>query len=214
MGQYSLFDSAMASLHPSDKTSLPDTMQTSILVEQIGKDRSWSREQVKEDIAILEKNRLFLVRDLRALSEHSWSVIETLPLVRDLLRQAINDQTEKKKDKKNKKKNKKKERDGLFDPVPPEVMTDALMDDPETIRNTIRNGSIDMGKDLLPSSSPPLDQFDNHKKSVSFANQAGLIPALDSLDETTSSSSEEDMVKTKQRGPIKYMSQERLHGGL
>ncbi|KAG0174381.1 hypothetical protein DFQ30_004694, partial [Apophysomyces sp. BC1015] len=63
--------------------------RTSTLLEQLGQERSWTEDQIDHDINILENNRLYFVRDLRVLSEHSWTVIELLPLVRDLLRRAI-----------------------------------------------------------------------------------------------------------------------------
>ncbi|KAI8337266.1 hypothetical protein BC941DRAFT_427206, partial [Chlamydoabsidia padenii] len=235
-GQFSLFESYASSLNQNedydDNTPLPDSMRTSTLLEQIGKERSWTDEQVDEDIAILEKNRLYLVRDLRVLSNQSWEVIGILPLVRDLLRQAINpnwtkqqttndsmdsmidsdyNKVEKKKKKKEKKEKKKKMgepvvfggRDELalasnLDPSilasSPDVMNDVLSEDPETIRNTIRNGSIDVGKEEsleqehLNGSN---NNGDQQKKSVSFS---GTLPSdknkvCDSSDDSSSSSS-------------------------
>ncbi|CAO3649644.1 unnamed protein product [Cunninghamella blakesleeana] len=70
-------------------TPLPDSMRTSTLLEQIGKDYNWSDEQVDHDIDILENNRLYLVRDLRILSNQSWLTLEVLPIVRDLLQQSV-----------------------------------------------------------------------------------------------------------------------------
>ncbi|ORZ25156.1 hypothetical protein BCR42DRAFT_444959 [Absidia repens] len=259
---YSLFDSFVNSLasnenNNEDSTYLPDSMRTSTLLEQIGKERSWTSEQIDNDIAVLDKNRLYLVRDLRVLSNHSWSVIEILPIVRDLLKQAIhpkgaeqgritmNDSVESwvdnnnnkmasdyKAEKKKKKKEKKEKKKKMGEPVvpttrmrmmggrdevalaehmgdgnflaSPDVMKDVLSDDPETIRNTIRNGSIDMGKEdmELPTTNLHHDP-QQQKKSVSFSSKNGIIPQqqqpsngmtektllFDSSDDTSSSSS-------------------------
>ncbi|KAI9315384.1 hypothetical protein BX666DRAFT_397076 [Dichotomocladium elegans] len=92
-----------------ESVPLPDSMRASTLLEQIGKERSWTDDQIEQDVDILDRNRLYYVRDLRALSDHSWTVIELLPLVRDLLRTAVEPNWEKgyKEDKKMKKKMKK-----------------------------------------------------------------------------------------------------------
>jgi nitrite reductase/ring-hydroxylating ferredoxin subunit len=173
-------------------------------------------------------------------------VIGILPLVRDLLRQAIHPKqqvmngssdtwmeqdykTEKKKKKKEKKEKKKKMgepvvfggRDELAlasntDPLlasSPDVMKDVLSEDPETIRNTIRNGSIDVGKEesleelALQQGG---DQHHHSKKSVSFSgadnnngnNKKKASKACDSTDDSSSSSSsssssEDDAMVTK-----------------
>ncbi|KAI9025961.1 hypothetical protein CLU79DRAFT_803542 [Phycomyces nitens] len=80
-----------------ENVPLPDSMRTSTLIEQIGKERSWTEEQIDSDIDILEANRLGFVRDLRDLSDNSWKVIPLLPLVRDLLRAAVYPKSQKKK---------------------------------------------------------------------------------------------------------------------
>ncbi|KAI8877982.1 hypothetical protein K501DRAFT_337048 [Backusella circina FSU 941] len=72
-----------------DSTLLPDTVRTKALLERIAEEREWSNDNVEGDLAILEKNRLLYVRDLRSLSKESWAVIELLPIVKDLLRNAI-----------------------------------------------------------------------------------------------------------------------------
>ncbi|KAG2227893.1 hypothetical protein INT45_002131 [Circinella minor] len=77
-----------------DSIPLPDNMRASTLMEQIGKERSWTDEQIDQDCVILDDNRLYFVRDLRALSNQSWSVIGLLPIVRDLLRRAIDPEWE------------------------------------------------------------------------------------------------------------------------
>ncbi|KAI8342827.1 hypothetical protein BC941DRAFT_413957 [Chlamydoabsidia padenii] len=206
-----------------DNTILPGSMATSTLMEYIGKDRQWTDDQIEGDVAILENNRLYHVRDLRALSNHSWSVMETLPLVRDLLRQAVDDnqqdktdKTDKKKKKNKKKKNKEKKTKEVDNPTDllssPQVMKEVLSDDPETIRNTIRNGSIDLGKqDPLLIRRPSTEQ--EAKKSVSFSTQNGLIPnstptLLDTHDETTSSSEEDDIIRKQPSFDVRPIKQE------
>ncbi|KAK9761259.1 hypothetical protein K7432_013967 [Basidiobolus ranarum] len=72
-----------------EETSYPDSMKASTLLEQIASERSWIRKNVNEDLAILERNRLYAVRDLRDLSQDSWKEIELLPIVKDLLRKSI-----------------------------------------------------------------------------------------------------------------------------
>ncbi|KAI8081298.1 uncharacterized protein BX664DRAFT_301913 [Halteromyces radiatus] len=247
----SLFDRYVSSLPSNedhdDFTPLPDSMRTSTLLEQIGKDRSWTDDQVDSDIAILEKNRLYFVRDLRILSNHSWSVIELLPLVRDLLRQAIvsnkkseqdmtDDVMDAKAEKKKKKKEKKEKKKKMGEPVVPsllvrgrdevalagntiqetssEIMKDVLSEDPETIRNTIRNGSIDLGKDDTPS---PVTTNNEHKKSVSFCNENGTIPQqrpsiVDSSDESSSSSSSSSSGEDDQTGGKQQQKQSNSFG--
>ncbi|KAI8074547.1 hypothetical protein BC940DRAFT_288503 [Gongronella butleri] len=248
---FSLFDSYMASMSMNDAQDtadltvpMPDSMRTSTLIEQIGKDRGWTDDQVQSDVDILQKNRLYYVRDLRSLSDHSWTVLEILPLVRDLLRQAAgcdkagasspldafdsDEEKKKKKEKKKDKKDKKKKKLGV--PVQPsvlmggkdevalaehqdllatspEIMDDVLSQDPETIRNTIRNGSVDLGKDFDEGDvqSPPMHPADSSddaskpKKTVSFSSHDGMIPRsngtttggtlVDSSDESSTSSS-------------------------
>ncbi|KAL0074465.1 hypothetical protein J3Q64DRAFT_1811798 [Phycomyces blakesleeanus] len=87
-----------------ENVPLPDSMRTSTLIEQIGKERSWTEDQIDSDIDILEANRLGFVRDLRDLSDNSWKVIPLLPLVRDLLRAAVSPKYQKKKKNKSYKK--------------------------------------------------------------------------------------------------------------
>ncbi|KAL0089109.1 hypothetical protein F4703DRAFT_1449751 [Phycomyces blakesleeanus] len=65
-----------------ENVPLPDSMRTSTLIEQIGKERSWTEDQIDSDIDILEANRLGFVRDLRDLSDNSWKVIY-LPILKE-----------------------------------------------------------------------------------------------------------------------------------
>eukprot|EP01137_Pigoraptor_chileana_P005874 Opistho-2@49547 len=67
----------------------PDTDAASDLLKTIGEDKKWTAEQMEADIAILTKNRLQTIADLRSLSDESWKSLEFLPLVKDLLREAI-----------------------------------------------------------------------------------------------------------------------------
>ncbi|CAG8441743.1 1442_t:CDS:2 [Ambispora gerdemannii] len=96
-GSNSVFASYMANL-PSEgtnsgsgnrETPLPDNMKASTLLEQIGTERSWLEDQINLDLAILESNRIYTVGDLRFLSRDSWKQIEFLPIVKDLIREAI-----------------------------------------------------------------------------------------------------------------------------
>ncbi|KAI8983715.1 hypothetical protein BDB01DRAFT_850389 [Pilobolus umbonatus] len=94
--QFSLFDSYVNSqesssngIRDSEYIPLPDSMKTSTLLEQIGKEHHWSEEQIDADIDVLEHNRLYYIHELRELSDESWKVIELLPLVKDLLRNAL-----------------------------------------------------------------------------------------------------------------------------
>ncbi|ORY91067.1 hypothetical protein BCR43DRAFT_498450 [Syncephalastrum racemosum] len=217
--------------------SLPDSMRASTLLEQIGCERAWSQDQIEADLNVLDKNRLYFLRDLRALSNQSWLLLDLLPLVRDLLREAIDPgwesklhaaekEVKKKKDKKDKKmkKDKKDKKDRkkyvLGEPVipmtlPPSSMMDLEDDvsqDPETVRNTIRNGSIDVGKSEMlthplsngtngsqnSSSSSKLPKksvsFDDHTEEITDADTKKGIPSSDSSmmssssDDTTASS--------------------------
>ncbi|ORZ17880.1 hypothetical protein BCR42DRAFT_412692 [Absidia repens] len=68
---------------------LPDTLRASVLLRRIGLERSWTQDQVNQDISILDGHRLYTVRDLLSLSDYSWKVIDLLPLVKDLLRSSV-----------------------------------------------------------------------------------------------------------------------------
>ncbi|KAF0528311.1 ammonium transporter [Gigaspora margarita] len=70
--------------------ALPDNMGVDMLLRQIGVEHSWPENQINSDINVLTKNRIFLIRDLRILSNESWKDIELLPIVKDLCREAIN----------------------------------------------------------------------------------------------------------------------------
>ncbi|KAG1471765.1 hypothetical protein G6F56_001938 [Rhizopus delemar] len=145
-----------------------NTLNVKDLLGNIGKKKKWSEKDVENDISILEKNRIYTVNDLKSLSRESWAQIELLPLVKDLLRLAIdpdwlendqhqsnNKQAEEKKEKKEKKKDKKKNKNKekkkdfeLGEPVVPTVLnreqsSDGLLcEDPITMENTIRNGTV------------------------------------------------------------------------
>ncbi|KAI8390296.1 hypothetical protein BD560DRAFT_485862 [Blakeslea trispora] len=68
---------------------ITDTTTVKSILEEIAKEKNWSREDVTNDLSILARNRIYHVHDLRALSSESWAQIELLPLVKDLLRIAI-----------------------------------------------------------------------------------------------------------------------------
>lgn len=48
--------------------------KASTLLERIGSERSWSSRDVEKDVDILERNRLYTIKDLRVLSGESWKV--------------------------------------------------------------------------------------------------------------------------------------------
>ncbi|CAO3649640.1 unnamed protein product [Cunninghamella blakesleeana] len=61
-----------------------------------------------------------------------------------------------------------------------EMIDEVLSEDIETIRNTIRNGSIDLGKEeSLLSQDQQHTTTNDRKKSVSFSNKDGTIPTMD-----------------------------------
>ncbi|EPB85954.1 hypothetical protein HMPREF1544_07286 [Mucor circinelloides 1006PhL] len=197
-GGYNLFESYLASGLASQSSSsmdtqyipLPDSMRTSTLLEQIGQDHKWSEQQINQDIQTMELNRLYYVSDLRELSKSSWKAIELLPIVKDLLRKALNSEgppeknkkdkkdKEKKKQKKKEKKDKKKKMKNLGVPITngsfalsdgrdekPLFTEGVVSEDPETIRNTIQNLKVDTTiEEPLSPTSPG-----GRKKSVSFS---------------------------------------------
>ncbi|CAG8567730.1 5047_t:CDS:2 [Paraglomus brasilianum] len=67
----------------------PNHMRAADLLRLLGGERSWSESEIQIDLNVLELNRLRTVRDLRSLSEKSWEKIQLLPLVKDLLTDAI-----------------------------------------------------------------------------------------------------------------------------
>ncbi|CEP17001.1 hypothetical protein [Parasitella parasitica] len=69
--------------------SLPDSDTVSSLLHRIANEKNWSSADTEQDCAVLAKHRLVYVCDLRALSGESWTQIELLPLVKDLLRSSI-----------------------------------------------------------------------------------------------------------------------------
>ncbi|CAO3647326.1 unnamed protein product [Cunninghamella blakesleeana] len=87
---------------------LPSTMRASVLLRRIGLERSWTQEQINNDLEILNKNRIYTVQDLLSLSDYSWKSIELLPLVKDLLRAAIDPEWANIENEPKKKKNEKK----------------------------------------------------------------------------------------------------------
>ncbi|CAG8490529.1 7119_t:CDS:2 [Acaulospora colombiana] len=89
-----LFASYLANMNVTDNTSssgpgsitpqqlinlkgdaLPDNLRVDILIKKIGAEYSWHNDQMKSDIAVLLRNRIYTVRDLRILSKESWKVI-------------------------------------------------------------------------------------------------------------------------------------------
>ncbi|KAG9286697.1 hypothetical protein G9A89_012247 [Geosiphon pyriformis] len=95
-GSSSAFAAYLANLPCSEnsnfengKAPLPNNMKASTLLEQIGAERSWYEDQINSDLSILERNRIYTVTDLRILSRESWTQIELLPIVKDLLREAV-----------------------------------------------------------------------------------------------------------------------------
>ncbi|KAI9261317.1 hypothetical protein EDC94DRAFT_584965 [Helicostylum pulchrum] len=215
-GGFNVFESYLASgLSSQGSTStdnqyipLPDSMRTSTLLEQIGKDRKWSDSQIAQDIVTLENNRLYYISDLRELSNSSWKAIDLLPLVKDLLRNALDPtrktketedkKSRKKKEKKEKKKKYKKEKKEkkdkkqklLGEPVvskdfEPLFTGGVVSEDPETIRNTIQN--LNVQNDTLTQSK---GVNSTRKKSVSFSeNDPVSVPITNKASVMNSSSS-------------------------
>ncbi|CAG8481094.1 4762_t:CDS:2 [Acaulospora morrowiae] len=70
--------------------TLPDNMKVDVLLKRIGAESSWPNHQMKSDMEVLFKNRIYTVKDLRTLSKESWKKIDLLPIVKDLLRENIN----------------------------------------------------------------------------------------------------------------------------
>lgn len=174
---------------------------------------------------------MYYVSDLRELSSSSWKSIELLPLVKDLLRNALDPtrkETErqkqvkeeptkkkkkdddkkyekdkqKKKEKKEKKKAKKEQKKlskSLGEPVNTDqhfknskgetMFTEGvvLSEDPETIRNTIQNISIESEKEDMKLEE---EHHGERKKSVSFSEDDPItLPSTTKAVEETSSSS-------------------------
>ncbi|CAO3628776.1 unnamed protein product [Mucor fragilis] len=71
------------------KKTLPDSDTVVSVLQRIAEEKNWSPADTEQDFAVLAKHRLVYVRDLRALSGESWTQIELLPLVKDLLRSSI-----------------------------------------------------------------------------------------------------------------------------
>ncbi|CAG8467375.1 8911_t:CDS:2 [Diversispora eburnea] len=76
-------------IYNSQDVSLSDYMKIDSVIKQISVENSWPEDQLKSDLTILIKNRIYTVKDLRVLSKESWERIELLPIVKDLLREAI-----------------------------------------------------------------------------------------------------------------------------
>ncbi|KNC74408.1 hypothetical protein SARC_13045 [Sphaeroforma arctica JP610] len=66
-----------------------DDVKTDELLSTLALHRNWTEVQQKADVRSLYHNRLYTVGDLRSLSTASWDTVELLPLVKDLLRRAI-----------------------------------------------------------------------------------------------------------------------------
>ncbi|KAI8967299.1 hypothetical protein BDF20DRAFT_901727 [Mycotypha africana] len=73
----------------SDPLHIKDDTLVSTVLQHIGQEKNWSSQDVEKDLEVLNRNRLFYIRDLKSLSGDSWNQIELLPLVKDLLRNAI-----------------------------------------------------------------------------------------------------------------------------
>jgi nitrite reductase/ring-hydroxylating ferredoxin subunit len=166
----------------------------------------------------LDNNRLYYVSDLRELSKSSWKSIELLPLVKDLLRKALyptckekdkapeekkDEKKEKKKLEKAAKKEKKKLQRSLGEPVNTEqhfknrkgetMFTEGVVsEDPETIRNTIQNISIEDKKEQDMKLEIELKGTGERKKSVSFSEDDLITLPEEVKDDSSSSSSSSD----------------------
>ncbi|KAG2237083.1 hypothetical protein INT48_004584 [Thamnidium elegans] len=137
------------------------------LLERIAQEKNWSKDAVDSDCTILDRNRLVYVQDLKALSKESWAQIELLPLVKDLLRGAIDPEWNTAHNlslSNNSNDSGFKSPSLLGTPVVPTILTrpsppihdlqqgdtssilsdSSLSLDPITIQNTIRNGNIDV----------------------------------------------------------------------
>ncbi|KAL1924347.1 uncharacterized protein VTP21DRAFT_7382 [Calcarisporiella thermophila] len=190
-GYGGLFEAYVSSLPPrsgqespiQDVTPLPENMRASTLIEQIGSERSWTASQIASDLEILEKNRIYTVSDLRILSKESWGSIELLPLVKDLLRGAINrgrvpidTKEEKARRKKEKKKEKKKERK-MEKNAAEQANTNALRDGASAV-SSIATTSVDIAN---PSMIPSV--------GLSADRQNGTLDVASSTSSSSSSSS-------------------------
>ncbi|KAG2227892.1 hypothetical protein INT45_002130 [Circinella minor] len=107
---------------------------------------------------------------------------------------------DKKKMKKEMKKKKKHQKSTLGDPVSPmrlEVEGDTLAQDPETLRNTILNGSIDVGLTDVGNRSIDLNNGagdNSQQKSVSFIDNASIgVAATESKDKKKKKMKKMDM---------------------
>ncbi|KAI8910784.1 hypothetical protein EDD86DRAFT_269602 [Gorgonomyces haynaldii] len=74
---------------PKEERRVDEDFPVHLLMKQLGRERKWAPEDVQQDVKTLESNRLRTVKDLRALKEESWGKIGLLPIVVDLLRDAI-----------------------------------------------------------------------------------------------------------------------------
>eukprot|EP00123_Amoebidium_parasiticum_P009006 comp19150_c0_seq1/m.21827 comp19150_c0_seq1/g.21827 ORF comp19150_c0_seq1/g.21827 comp19150_c0_seq1/m.21827 type:complete len:357 (-) comp19150_c0_seq1:601-1671(-) len=66
-----------------------DDVSTEEIMADIAKARKWTSIQVASDMRSLVHNRLSTAGDLRALSAESWQIVELLPLVKDLIKKAL-----------------------------------------------------------------------------------------------------------------------------
>ncbi|KAI7879653.1 hypothetical protein K492DRAFT_230894 [Lichtheimia hyalospora FSU 10163] len=170
-----------------EQVPLPDSMRASTLLEQIGKERSWTDDQIDRDIDILEHNRLYFVRDLRALSNHSWTVIDLLPLVRDLLRTAIDPDWERRyykiKDKEKKKKYKKDKKKKYK-------------------KNDFSSNTMQLGEPVIA---------DDDRQESDSSSSSSSSSSCDNHDEKQQKSSETSSAAAFTGRPIKAVSSSRIH---
>ncbi|ORY91081.1 hypothetical protein BCR43DRAFT_498480 [Syncephalastrum racemosum] len=219
-GSFSLFDSYMAnyqqnSTNMSDNAageqapSLPDSMRVSTLLEQIGCERSWSQDQIDNDLRVLDRNRLYFIRDLRSLSNYSWQVIDLLPLVRDLLREAVtpgwdteqNYYAEKMK-KKAKKKEKKEKKAARYNNT---MIGEPVQ--PDTTRTAFRNGASAPEKGEKEEKQKNKKDSEKHSSSSSSSSSS---ESSDSASEVEISKGTSQTTSTFSGRPIQAVDNQRI----
>ncbi|KAI9309315.1 hypothetical protein BJ944DRAFT_258760 [Cunninghamella echinulata] len=148
---------------------LPSTMRVSVLLRRIGLERSWTQEQINGDLEILNKNRIYTVRDLLSLSDYSWKSIELLPLVKDLLRAAVDPEWSNTENEPKKKKNEKKKFKSTK-PIPSigsPVYPGKLDDNNDIFKPTLNRSSSFSTFSTNSSSTNPSKLYTNDKLSRS-----------------------------------------------
>ena len=68
---------------------LPNDTSTVLVLQRLATYNQWSQEEFNLDMSILEQQRLRTVSQLRFLSDEGWKALPLLPLVKDLLKDAI-----------------------------------------------------------------------------------------------------------------------------